>query len=76
MNHEKQRLADIRRRLDLMKIERERQDREFEEIERAVGGDEVEMRRLAIEIDRCIDKVKQLEIRPRSLENISRVLFV
>lgn len=43
MNHEKQRLADIRRRLDLKKLERERQDREFEEIERAVAPSDVKL---------------------------------
>lgn len=56
MNHEKQRLADIRRRLELIKLERERQNREFEELEREVGGDEAEMRRLALEIDRCVER--------------------
>lgn len=56
MNHEKQRLADIRRRLELIKLERERQNREFEELEREVGGDEAEMRRLATEIDRCVER--------------------
>lgn len=61
MNHEKQRLADIRRRLELIKLERERQNREFEELERAVGGDEAEMRRLAVEIDRCVDRAKRVE---------------
>ena len=61
MNHEKQRLADIRRRLELIKLERERQNREFEELERAVGGDEREMRRLAVEIERCIERTKTAE---------------
>jgi predicted nucleic acid-binding Zn-ribbon protein len=59
MNHEKQRLADIRRRLELIKLERERQNREFEELERAMGGDEAEMRRLAVEIDRCVEQAKR-----------------
>lgn len=43
MNHEKQRLADIRRRLELIKLERERQNREFEELERAVAPADVKL---------------------------------
>jgi hypothetical protein len=37
MNQEKQRIADIRRRLEQMKLERDRQNREFEPLERAVA---------------------------------------
>lgn len=43
MNHEKQRLADIRRRVELIKLERERQNREFEELERAVAPADVKL---------------------------------
>jgi len=43
MNHEKQRLADIRRRLELIQLERERQNRELEELEHAVAPADVKL---------------------------------
>lgn len=37
MNQQKRRFSDIRRRLELLRLERERQNRELEELEREVA---------------------------------------
>ncbi|MCA9612405.1 MAG: hypothetical protein H6722_17270 [Sandaracinus sp.] len=43
MSQEKQRIHDIRRRLEQIKLERARQDREFAQLEQAVAPADVQL---------------------------------
>lgn len=43
MTQQKRRFADIRRRLELLRLERERQNRELEELERSVAPADVQL---------------------------------